>query len=37
MEHLINNLFNEIDGNLRGLYLVFVHVSIMSGWILYRF
>ena len=29
MEHLINNLFNEIDGNLRGFVFGFVHVSIM--------
>ena len=29
MEHLINNLFNETDGNLRGFIFGFVHVSIM--------
>ena len=29
MEHLISNLFNEIDGNLRGFVFGFVHVSIM--------
>ena len=29
MEHLINNLFNETDGNLRGFVFGFVHVSIM--------
>ena len=29
MEHLINNLFNEIDGNFRGFVFGFVHVSIM--------
>ena len=29
MEHLIDHLFNEVDGNLRGFVFGFVHVSIM--------
>ena len=29
MEHLVENLFSETSGNLRGLIFGFVHVSIM--------
>ena len=41
MEHLINHLFNEVNGNLRGFVFGFVHVGIMilgyyTGWSINR-
>tara|TARA_B100000900_G_scaffold413002_1_gene435974 strand:- start:271 stop:639 length:369 start_codon:yes stop_codon:yes gene_type:complete len=42
MEHLLEDLFSETDGNLRGFIFGFVHVSIMlvgyySGYSINRF